>query len=99
MSTIEVVVKIPELKGPSPPQPNQALKVLLQTTLQHMADFQIMMLSIVSEKYGHSIEELIQVVQEDPRFTSMTVDPLLHSLAKEQEVPLKTKKGKKVVLV
>jgi hypothetical protein len=60
---------------------SDAMRVLLQTSLSHMADFQVMMLEIVAETYGHSVDELIAVVKEHPRFKTMQVEPLLTDLA------------------
>lgn len=64
---------------------SDALRVLLQTSLSHMADFQVMMLEIVAEKYGHSVDELIAVVKEHPRFKTIQVEPLLTELASSAE--------------
>ena len=64
---------------------SDALRVLLQTSLSHMADFQVMMLEIVAERYGHSVDELIAVVKEHPRFKNMQVEPLLTDLASHAE--------------
>ncbi len=50
-----------------------------------MADFQVMMLEVVAEAYGHSVDEMIAVVKEHPRFKEMHVAPLLTELASHAE--------------
>ena len=70
--------------------PHQAIRSLLQTTLTHVADFQVMILKIISKKYGHSLEELIDAVKEDKSFKeSLLINPVSVTF-------LKTKSGKKV---
>jgi len=71
--------------------PHDAIRSLLQTTLTHVADFQNMILKIISEKYGHSIDELVAVIKDDETFQKSLSMPV----AKEF---LKTKKGKKIIV-
>ena len=73
--------------------PHDAIRSLLQTTLTHVADFQNMILKIISEKYGHSIDELVAVIKDDETFQKSLSLPV--SPAKEF---LKTKKGKKIIV-
>ena len=72
--------------------PAEAVRSLLHTTLNHVADFQVMILKIISEKYGHSMEELVEVIKEDKTFKeSLLINPATVTF-------LKTKGGKKVIV-
>ena len=72
--------------------PKEAIRSLLHTTLNHVADFQIMILKIISEKFGHSMDELVEAVKEDKTFKeSLVVNPAAVTF-------LKTKGGKKVIV-
>lgn len=72
--------------------PAEAIRSLLHTTLNHVADFQVMILKIISEKYGHSIDELVEAIKEDKTFKeSLLLNPVAVTF-------LKTKGGKKVIV-
>lgn len=72
--------------------PKEAIRSLLHTTLTHVADFQVMILDIISKKYGHSLEELVEAVKEDKTFKeSLLINPISVTF-------LKTKSGKKVIV-
>jgi len=71
--------------------PHDAIRSLLQTTLTHVADFQNMILKIISEKYGHSIDELVAVIKDDETFQKSLSMPVTKEF-------LKTKKGKKIIV-
>jgi hypothetical protein len=72
--------------------PAQAIRSLLHTTLNHVADFQVMILKIISEKFGHSIDDLVEAIKEDKTFKeSLTLNPAAVTF-------LKTKGGKKVIV-
>lgn len=72
--------------------PAEAIRSLLHTTLNHVADFQVMILKIISEKFGHSMEELVEAVKEDKTFKeSLILNPAAVTF-------LKTKGGKKVIV-
>jgi hypothetical protein len=73
--------------------PHDAIRSLLQTTLTHVADFQNMILKIISEKYGHSMDELVAVIKDDETFQKSL--GLGSNVSKEF---LKTKKGKKIIV-
>jgi hypothetical protein len=67
-----------------------------------MADFQIMLLEVISEKYGHSIDEMLEVIVTHPRYKNLVVDPLLTELASpcpcaDKQVK-KTKKGVRCII-
>lgn len=57
-----------------------ALRGLLEAVLSHTADVFVTMVDIVSENYGVSQEEMIEVIKAHPKWTGMKVDPLLHGL-------------------
>jgi hypothetical protein len=72
--------------------PAEAIRSLLHTTLNHVADFQVMILKIISEKFGHSMEELVEAVKENKTFKeSLFLNPASVTF-------LKTKGGKKVIV-
>jgi hypothetical protein len=72
--------------------PAEAIRSLLHTTLNHVADFQVMILKIISEKYGHSMDELVEAIKEDKTFKeSLVLNPVAVTF-------LKTKGGKKVIV-
>jgi hypothetical protein len=75
--------------------PHDAIRSLLQTTLTHVADFQNMILKIISEKYGHSMDELVAVIKDDETFQKSLGLGLGSHVSKEF---LKTKKGKKIIV-
>jgi hypothetical protein len=72
--------------------PAEAIRSLLHTTLNHVADFQVMILKIISEKYGHSMDELVEAIKEDKTFKeSLVLNPTAVTF-------LKTNGGKKVIV-
>jgi len=58
----------------------QAYAASLHLVFKHVADFHISMLEIIAEKYKIPVDEMIQVVSEDKRFTEMAVNPAIHTL-------------------
>jgi hypothetical protein len=85
--------------------PHDAIRSLLQTTLTHVAEFQNMILEIICERYGHSMDELVAVIKDDERFQKSVSSPSPSlSPPPSNEIPtaaatfLKTKSGKKVVV-
>jgi hypothetical protein len=44
-----------------------------------------MVLDIIAEKYGIDVEEMMDAVSTDQRFTGLMVDPLLHAIAPAEE--------------
>ena len=77
--------------------PHDAIRSLLQTTLTHVADFQSMILKIISERYGHSMEELVAVIKDDERFQKSLGVTSANEVGAAATF-LKTKSGKKVVV-
>jgi hypothetical protein len=64
-----------EIKGP-----NTAFSACLHLIFQHTADVYQTMLQIVAEKYGHSVEEMMEAVSQDERFKNMMINPVLKGL-------------------
>ena len=64
-----------EIKNPS-----SAMRACLDVFLSHSVDFFAIMLDIIADKYGHSKDEMTDVIRKDPRFQNMSVNPMIHSL-------------------
>ena len=58
----------------------EAYAASLHLVFKHVADFHTAMLEIIAEKYGHDVDELVKVVQEDSRIKDMTVHPVISGL-------------------
>ena len=52
----------------------------LKMILQHVAEFHLTVVDIISEKYNIPVDEMMSTVTSDPRYTSMAVDPKIHHL-------------------
>lgn len=52
----------------------------LKMILQHVADFHITVVDIISEKYNIPVDEIMKTVTSDSRYTNMLVDPKIHHL-------------------
>ena len=52
----------------------------LKMILQHVADFHLTVVDIISEKYNIPVDEMMSTVTSDPRYTNMLVDPKIHHL-------------------
>lgn len=52
----------------------------LKMILQHVADFHIAVVDIISEKYNIPVDEMMNTVTSDSRYTNMLVDPKIHRL-------------------
>ena len=56
----------------------------------HVADFHTLVLYILSKKYGHSIEEMLDAVMEHPEAKNLTRHPILrdvHCDLTEKDIP------------
>ena len=81
--------------------PHDAIRSLLQTTLTHVADFQNMILKIISERYGYSMEELVAVIKDDERFQKsleVSHNSEVTGVRTVAATFLKTKSGKKITI-
>ena len=53
----------------------------LQMILKHVADFHITVVDIISEKYNIPVDEIMNTVTSDSRYTDMLVSPDIHTLS------------------
>jgi len=53
----------------------------LQMILKHVADFHITVVDIISEKYNIPVDEIMNTVTSDSRYTNMLVNPDIHTLS------------------
>ena len=96
----EVVVLGPESS------PEQCLRGLLQLVLQKTAKQIECAIEVISEKYGHSKEELCEVVRDAPKMRALLEESLFPSVnaapaaqaAYAPHAPVVTKGGKKVLI-
>ena len=68
----------------------EAYAASLHLIFKHVADFHTAMLEIIAEKYGHDVEEMVNVVQEDSRIKDMVVNPVISGLTiiEQKDVPV-----------
>jgi hypothetical protein len=52
----------------------------LKMILQHVADFHMTVVDIISEKYKIPVDEIMNTVTSDSRYANMLVDPKIHRL-------------------
>jgi hypothetical protein len=52
----------------------------LKMILQHVADFHVAVVDIISEKYKIPVDEIMNTVTSDSRYTNMVVNPKIHRL-------------------
>ena len=52
----------------------------LKLILQHVADFHLTVVDIISEKYNIPVDEIMNTVASDSRYANMLVDPKIHRL-------------------
>ena len=57
----------------------------LQMILQHVADFHLTLVDIISEKYKIPVDEIMKTVTLDSRYINMVVDPKIHHLTSKLE--------------
>jgi hypothetical protein len=57
-----------------------AYSAVLHMSLKHMADFQILMMEIICEKYDLNADEVMKTIQEDIRMQDMDTHPIIHSM-------------------
>lgn len=77
-------------------QTNDAVQSLLHITLTHVADFQVKMLKVVSDTFGLKMEDLIEAIKDSPEFQKKYLEEEV--IAAEVVKPVKTKKGRKVII-
>ena len=52
----------------------------LKMILQHVADFHMTVVDIISEKYNIPVDEIMNTVTSDSRYVNMLVDPKIYRL-------------------
>ena len=52
----------------------------LKMILQHVAEFHVTVVDIISDKYKIPVDEIMNTVTSDSRYTNMLVDPKIHHL-------------------
>jgi hypothetical protein len=52
----------------------------LKMILQHVAEFHMTVVDIISEKYNIPVDEIMKTVTSDSRYANMLVDPKIHRL-------------------
>lgn len=60
----------------------------LKMILQHVADFHLTVVDIISEKYNIPVDDMMSTVTSDSRYINMLVDPKIHhftSLNKDKD--------------
>lgn len=62
------------------PETRDAYAESLKMILQHVADFHMTVVDIISEKYNIPVDEIMNTVTSDSRYTNMLVDPKIHRL-------------------
>lgn len=79
MATTTIKLSIPiqvEVKSETRDAYAESLKMILQ----HVADFHMTVVDIISEKYNIPVDEIMNTVTADSRYTNMPVDPKIHHL-------------------
>ena len=85
-STISIPVQV-QVKANT----REAYAESLRMILQHVADFHITVVDIISEKYNIPVNEIMNTVTSDSRYTDMNVDPKIHRLTVHNETCSKKK--------
>ena len=57
-----------------------AYKASLDLIFAHVADIHTLMLKIIADKYGHSVEEMLATVMEAPEWNNMYLHPTLKAM-------------------
>lgn len=74
-SKIQIPVEIEIKDGRS------AYAASLQMILKHVADFHITVVDIISKKYNIPVDEIMNTVTSDSKYTDMLVSPDIHTLS------------------
>jgi hypothetical protein len=57
--------------------PNKTMMEVVQLVSAHTADVLLAIMKILSERYGHSINEMMDVVRTNPQFHAIQVHPIM----------------------
>jgi hypothetical protein len=77
-TTLSIPVEV-EVKSTSK-DARDAYAESLKMILQHIADFHLTVVDIISEKYNIPADEIMNTVTSDSRYANMLVDPNIHRL-------------------
>jgi hypothetical protein len=75
-----------------------AFKAATVAVMAHAGECFTTMVKVLSEKYGHPVEEMIAAVQGDERWQSMVLGPILKKLTVVDSVPANEKKVVKKII-
>lgn len=82
---------------------NDALRASLLMLFKHVADVHVTLVEIVAEKFHLKVDDIMNVVTEDPRWQKMLVDPLVTDLTafatENSAPPTKTKAKKNAIII
>lgn len=77
----------------------------LKIIFKHVADFHITVVDIISQKYNIPVDEIMNTVTSDSRYTNMLVDPKIHELTRDSNIletapaPAPAKKSEKKIKI
>jgi hypothetical protein len=60
--------------------PSAAMKAVSNVLMCHVADMFMITMDVMSRKYGHSVEEMINTIKEDAAWKDASLHPVLKSL-------------------
>jgi hypothetical protein len=63
----------------------------LHLVFKHTADFHMTMLEILAEKYDLSVDDMLEKIHGDERFTNMVVNPTIHAMGYFEKEDLEKK--------
>ena len=63
----------------------------LHLVFKHTADFHMTMLEILAEKYDLSVDDMLEKIHGDSRFTNMVVNPTIHAMGYFEKEDLEKK--------
>ena len=75
---------------------SNAVASLLHITLTHVAEFQTKMLKVISETFNIAVDDLVEAVRASPEFQTKHLQGEV--IQAEVVKPVKTKKGRKVIV-
>lgn len=77
----------------TPTTPQKTMMEVINVLSAHTADVFVKILNILSSKYGHSVDDMLDVIRTHPDYHSICVPPVLtpEYYNKEQTTPKKTR--------
>ncbi len=74
---------------------NSTMMEVIQIVTAHTADVIMHMMQILSDKYSHPIEEMLECIRTNPQFHSINLHPMLTKEFFESTLPAPKKGGRK----